>query len=170
MRTGPQPARPRPGDQRAAEHDGRDQDGAVDDLQPRRIDLEVREQVLQQVDRERAEDGADQPAAAARERRAAEHERRDGEQCVLRRVGRVRRLHQRGEREAADAGEEAAEPVARDAHGRDVHAGREGGRVVEPTAKSRRRNGTYSSPNQISSGAPIVKSAPGNGPTEPARS
>ncbi len=105
--------------------------GAVDDLQPRRVDLEVRQQVLQQVDRERAEDDADQPAAAARERRAAEHDAlRSRAARTASTSSRVRRLHERGQREAADAGEEAAEPVARDAHGRHVDAGREGGRVV----------------------------------------
>ena len=142
MRTGLSPPVPVLGDQRALDHDGGDQDPAVDDLQPRRVDLEVREQVLQQVDREGAEDDADQPAAAARERRAAEHDRRDGRERVLRRARGVRRLHERGRargRRHRRRGRRARSWRSRTAV--TLTPAEKAVASLEPTANSSRRNG-----------------------------
>ena len=124
-----QPAAALSGEHPAEDH-GDDEDAAVDDLQVGGVDGERGQQVLQQVDGERAEQRADQAAAAARERRAAEHDGRDAGERVLGGVGRVGRADQAGQRQAAEAGEQAAERVARDPHRVDVDAAGERGRVV----------------------------------------
>ena len=113
-----------------AEHDRDDEDPAVDDLQVGGVDRERGQEVLQQVDGERAEQRADQPAAPAGQRGAAEHDGRDREQGVLGGARRVGRVHQAGQGQAAEAGEQAAERVARHPHRVDVDAAREGRRVV----------------------------------------
>ena len=77
-----EPAAALPGD-RPAEHDRDDEDAAVDDLQVRGVDRERGQEVLHQVDGERAEERADQAAAPADQGGAAEHDRRDRDQGVL---------------------------------------------------------------------------------------
>ena len=85
---------PRAAMQAPLDHDGDDEDPAVDDLQPCRVDLEREQQVLEQVDRERREDDPDQPAATAAEAGPAEDDGGDRDERVL--LGRrgVGRVHQ----------------------------------------------------------------------------
>ena len=127
---GTERAAPAPGCEHALDHDGDDEDEAVHDLQPRRVDLERGEQVLEQEDRERGEDDPDEPAAATGQRGPAEDDGGDCDERVLLRRGRVGRVHETGQGETADTREQAAQAVAHDAHCCDVHAGRERRRVV----------------------------------------
>ena len=61
---------------------------------------------------------ADEPAPAAAELRPAQRDRGQRDQRVLRESGRLRRAHERRERDAADGGEGSAEAVGEHAHGR----------------------------------------------------
>ena len=84
---------------------------------------------------QRAQQRAEQAAAAAAERRAAERDRRERDQRVLRRrLSAWVELHQRGERDAGDRGEQAAERVGDDARGGDVDAGANAVASLPPTA------------------------------------
>ncbi len=118
--------------ERSAEHDGDDEDAAVDDLEVGGIDRERGEEVLEEVDRDRTEQGSEEAAPTAHEGRAAEHDGGDRHQGVLRCRRGVGRAHETGQRQAGEAGEEPAERVAGHPHRADVDATGEGRRVVAP--------------------------------------
>ena len=70
----------------AGHHDDEDDDGALDDEAPVRIDLPEREQRRHEREDERADHRPEQPADAARQRDAAEHGRGHAVQRVVRRL------------------------------------------------------------------------------------
>ncbi len=128
---GLQTARPRLGDQRALDHDGDDQDPAVHDLQPGRVDL-------------RESPAGSAAGRSRRRRRRRRSDRRGRRRATCRRARRprspisvycvdVEAFDDCTSAVSARPPMPAKRPprrVARDAHGGDVDAGREGRRVV----------------------------------------
>src|SRR5690242_17030149 len=161
-----EPASALPGD-RAAEYDRDDEDAPVDDLQVRGVDREGGQEVLHQVDGERAEERADQAAAPADQGGAAEHHGRDRDQGVLGGARRVGRVHQAGQGQAADPGEQAAEPVARHPYRVDVDAAGKGRRVIAPDGVQQppQRDQPQAEPDE--QGQPDGEHAAGYGPYRP---
>ena len=99
----------------AVSADGDDQDRAVGDLEHEGRDVEQRQHALDQEDADRADRGAEEPAAAAGEADPAERHRRDRDQRVGRRDVGVGRADQRGQHQPGDAGEDAGDHVGQEA-------------------------------------------------------
>ena len=107
------------------DRDGGDDDDAADHVLEEGIDLQLVERVVEHREDEDAADGAEHPAAAARERGAAEHHGRDRLEVVAALLADRRRARAEpaGEEQARQRGAERADDVGEDDRAVRAHAG-----------------------------------------------
>ena len=81
---------------------------------PKRIEIEHEQQIADGAERQGAEDRANGAAAAANQRDAAQHDRRDRKQRigVAARVGRVARIGEKSEEQSTDPRQQPRQGVS----------------------------------------------------------